>query len=303
MYFRHILCIQKNKNMSCIICGSLKTKELFRVPNVHGRHLISIEEHFLIAQCVDCKIVFPVDVKINSDYYKKYYEIGYYDDKISSKFSFWALDILANFSTKRKQKLAESYLKNPNDPVRILDVGCGSGNFLLRLDSKRFIKYGAEVNAEAVGLCESNGLAMYNQNVLDIDFTDTKFDVITMWHVLEHIHNPIETLKKIYTLLPADGLFIFQIPNSGSWGFKYGQANWFHLDSPRHLALYGIPGVEKLCELSGFKIVQIKNEFYDYPLDLFWSVRKSPIRYIMYPFYLIAKCFSKETLTFVCKKI
>jgi len=286
---------------NCALCQSEKIKKIFVSQNKHGRHLLDSEERFDIFSCLECGCVFLEKLDIDSEYYKKYYELGYYENTgapIVSKL----LDLLGRFLVYRKQKLILASLKKARG-ISILDVGCGAGNFLLKLDDKRFIKHGVEINPEGVDICRKSGLAIYNQNLLDVNFENKKFDVITLWHVLEHLPNPVEMLKKIRVVLSDKGSFVFEVPNTDSFGFKYGREDWFHLDSPRHLILYNKKSVEKLCKLSGFKVIGIRSSFFDFPLDLFWSVSKSPLRYLIYPFYPFVKFLSKETLTFICKKI
>lgn len=286
---------------NCALCRGEKIEKILISQNKHGRHLLDSEDTFDVFSCLECGCIFLEKLDIDGEYYKKYYESGYYENTTGSLFS-KLLNLLSGFLVYRKQKLILTSLKK-SDGISILDIGCGAGGFLLKLDAKKFIKSGVEINQEGVAICRKSGLEIYDRNLMDIDFKDKKFDAITMWHVLEHLSHPVEMLKKIYTILSDDGVLIFEVPNTDSFGFRYGQADWFHLDSPRHLMLYNERSIKKLCELSGFKVTSTWSSFFDFPLDLFWSVRKSPLRYVIYPFYPIAKFFSKETLTFVCKKI
>lgn len=151
-------------------------------------------------------------------------------------------------------------------------------------------------------LCKSKKINIYNKAIELIDFGEKKFDVITLWHVIEHLENPLKTIRKACKILSDNGILVFQVPNNGSLGFKCGKKYWFHLDSPRHLMIPNIKTINYLCTKNGLKIIRVINEFYDYPLDLFWSVRKSPIRFIVYPFYPIFKLLSKEHSTFICRK-
>lgn len=285
----------------CALCKSAKVKKIFTTKNQHGRHVLDAQDTFDVFSCAECGGTFLEKLNIDTRYYKKYYEEGYYESgngnrSIIQKF----IDLLTKWSVNKKQQLIFRHLGGENR-IAILDVGCGAGEFLSRLDNIKFIKNGVEINPEAVRICKERGLEIYNQNLLDIDLFDKKFDVITMWHVLEHIHNPIETLVKIRSMLSNRGVLIFEIPNIDSFGYKYGRENWFHMDSPRHLILYNKKSVTKLCTLTGFRIKAIKSIMTDYPLDLFWSIKKSKIRYLFYPFYPIVKWLSQETLIFVCE--
>ena len=111
---------------------------------------------------------------------------------------------------------------------KILDIGCGNGDFLSKLDSSRVERYGIEINKRGCEMCLRRGLRAYNQELTNIDFQDKKFDVITLWHVLEHTEKPMELLNKIYQILKKDGVLAFITPNTDSFGFKWGKENWFH---------------------------------------------------------------------------
>lgn len=287
----------------CALCQSENIKQVFTARNQHGRHLLDGEDTFPVYSCLACGSIFLGGFVIDNDYYQKYYKLGYYEHSGGSLLS-RLVTVLSALAVHAKQKLILASIgEKDGRKVSILDIGCGSGGFLSKLDAGKFTKTGIEINPEGAALCRKNGLEVYDQNLLDVDFHDRVFDAVTLWHVLEHIPNPVEVLKKISTILSRNGVLIFEVPNTGSFGFQYGKANWFHLDSPRHLVLYNKKSVEKLCALAGFTIERIESSMFDYPLDLFWSVRKSLLRYLFYPLYPIVKFFSKETLLFVCKKI
>jgi 2-polyprenyl-3-methyl-5-hydroxy-6-metoxy-1,4-benzoquinol methylase len=284
---------------NCIICKSNNVKNLFFSFNTHGRETIDLNEAFAVFKCFECGNIF-IDIEVDKEYYKKFYKKGYYADNILSLFDN-LLSLLKSFSFFKKQQLI---LKNfySGKKIKILDVGCGSGDFLVSLNKKIFDRLGLEMSAEGVELSRGKKLEIYNGDILTRDFGDEKFDVITLWHVLEHITDPEKLFIKIHDLLNEKGLLVFQVPNSTSLGFNIGEKYWFHLDSPRHLWIPNKIVIKFLSDRTQFSIIKIKNEFYDYPLDLFWSVRKYKFRFFIYLFYPIFKVFSQEHLTFVLKK-
>lgn len=290
--------------MNCKLCGSKKTHFLFYSKNIHGRHILSKNERFFVSNCQDCEMVFLPKIVVNDAYYKKYYELGYYDQKGLEKNSIISKILLyiSSFSFRNKEQIITNAV-NIKEKISILDIGCGEGNFLSNLDSIKFDKTGIEINKEGYIATQKKGISAFDQDISKINFNGKKFDTISLWHVLEHINSPKLLFKNIRKNLNNSGILIFQVPNTESIGFRYGKQNWFHLDSPRHLMLYNVRSVKKLCDLTGFEIVSIKNEFYDYPLDLFWSIRKNFIRLIIYPLYPIFKLITNEHLTFICKKI
>jgi len=286
--------------MMCDICSSKKVNFLFYSENMHGRNKISVEK-FSVFSCGKCGVVFLKNVKINNKYYQRYYGKDYYKTEVKYKVLNKAAKIILLISVKIKEKIILSYFKN--DPkITILDIGCNDGQFLEKLNTKRFEKYGLELNTEAINNCRKKGIRMYEGDITKVDFEDKKFDAVTLWHSLEHFKDPVKVFSKLKNILSDRGIIIIQTPNIDSFGFRYGRENWFHLDSPRHPYLYSRKTIEELGKRTNLKIIGITNEFYDYPLDLFWSIRSSPVKYIFYPFYPLVKYFSKEHLTYIVKK-
>jgi len=281
----------------CSICGQRNIKEVLTCLNTHGRYVVDKEEKFLLFRCLSCSTLFPAK-EIGVDYFDKYYDSGYYDTKKENN------DVLRWIFRriyKKKENYILSYFKKKNS-ISLLDMGCGTGEFLINLKSDRFRKYGIEINYDGFRACKDKNLDVFNQDVTMIDFKGKKFDVITLWHVLEHLSNPRDVFGRLKNILSDDGIIIVQTPNPRSLGFRYGRENWFHLDSPRHLNIFDKKSVNYLCKLSGLKIVRVKYEYYDYPLDLFWSLRKSRLRFLAYPLYPFFKFFSKEHLTYIINK-
>ena len=290
-------------NVKCKVCLSDSVEEIFDSFNTHGKNILDEGDKFQVYRCNHCGLVFLNDIEVNQSYYDKYYQDDYYkEDKKSISFVNLVSNALSKFSINKKQKLILKMLDKKIGRVSILDIGCGTGDFLENLNVSRFDRYGCEINERGYSACIGKGLKVYKGDVFNIDFKNKKFDVVTLWHVLEHVKDPVKLFERVDKVLYEDGILVFQVPNTNSLGFKVGGKYWFHMDSPRHLVLYNKKSVEELCRVSGFEVVSIVNEFYDYPLDLFWSVRKSNLRYVIYPFYIIFKLFSKEHLTFICRK-
>lgn len=288
----------------CPLCKSQNTRPLFKSYNRHGRHDIDKKDKFQVMRCNECDVVFLADIEINDRYYEKYYDTGYYDGGLNENAGIVqkAVHALESWSTKQKEKNLLKYAPSRKQKIKILDVGCGSGKFLSSLDPKKFEKYGIEINKEGIELSRKKGLHVYDKDITAIDFGKKKFDIITLWHVEEHLIDPIGVFKKIHDVLADDGILLSATPNTGSLGFKKGKAKWFHLDSPRHLMLFNIKSTQYICDRTDFKIHKQINEFYDYPLDLLWSVKDTSYKYLLYPFYPIVKYFDAEALTLIFNK-
>ncbi len=286
----------------CNLCSHRGAAPLFSTFNMHGRHVIDPNETFSLVRCGGCGVCYLRDIVVDSDYYQKYYELGYYNSDIPpASFLARALAVLGKCSMWFKERMILKYFTGEGR-VSLLDVGCGGGVFLSALNSSRFDKCGVEINKEGYELCQRKGLAVYNKSLAEAKLPEKSFSVVTLWHVLEHVDKPKEIFEVAHKILADDGVVVIQVPNMESLGFKYGRQRWFHLDSPRHLMLYNKKSMEKLCELTGFQVIEVRNEFYDYPQDLFWSVRNSPAKYWIYPFYPMLRMLSAEHLTFVLRK-
>ncbi|MDD4869458.1 MAG: class I SAM-dependent methyltransferase [Kiritimatiellae bacterium] len=183
--------------------------------------------------------------------------------------------------------------------ISILDVGCGSGHFLELLDVEHYDKYGAEINPQGVRLCREKGLTVYDHDIRVTDFGNKTFNVITLWHVLEHVSSPVPFLKKIKEIKKRDGVVVISVPNTDSMGFKLGKQWWFHMDAPRHLFLPNINSMKMLANSADLQIVDVICPRFEFPLDLFWSVKKSPALCVVYPLYPLFKLLSRETLIYV----
>ena len=286
----------------CYICNSPKTAKLFSSFNVHGRKIINEDEKFDIFKCQKCGVVFlNSDKKIN---YSQYYGENYYcnSGESFSKFMQLLIKISEDFSFTRKEQLILKYFKNYKSKIAILDIGCGEGKFLLNLDKNKFIKKGIEINKDACRSCKKRSLSVLNKDFLKIEFNSEKYEVITLWHVLEHLDNPRAVLEKINRILKPNGILVISTPNIGSVGFKIGKSRWFHIDSPRHRFLYNKKSLKFLLNKEEFEIMEVKSEFYDYFLDLFWSLKNSIPKILLLLFYPLLKIYSKETITLIGKK-
>lgn len=292
--------------MKCKICGGEKKEYLFQAPNRHGRLLINGGDKYIENKCNECGVIslqIKNRKKINDSVYDKDYFIN--QDLIYGRNLFSKLiNLSAKYSFKKKEDLINKYFKNDGKKkIGILDIGSGDGWFLNCLNNDKYIKEGIETSKRGYELCKQKGINTYNKKIEEIDFDDRKYDVATMWHVLEHLDEPTLCLKKIHGILEKNGLLVISTPNTNSLGFKFGKERWFHLDCPRHLYLYNRYSINILCKLTNFEIINYKNEYYDYYLDLFWSLYKKFPQNLILITYPLLKLFSQEIITVVCKKI
>lgn len=143
---------------------------------------------------------------------------------------------------------------------RLLDLGCGNGKFLLRARTAGWDVVGVDLDPKAVEATCRQGLDVRLGGVETLDPSIEQFDVITLAHVIEHIHHPVEVLQTCYRLLNTDGFLWIDTPNIASEGHRLFGADWLHLDPPRHLVLFTL---ESLCSaLSSAGFTQIEPQPY-----------------------------------------
>jgi len=140
---------------------------------------------------------------------------------------------------------------------RLLDVGCGSGKFLLRM-KERMDVFGIEPGSYGYQICRRRGLDVQNTFLEAADYQANSFDVITLNHVLEHVPNPKETLSHVRGLLRDSGFVIIQVPNLRSFAFLVSREYFFHLDVPRHLFHFTRKTLEAYLKAAGLKPVKVR---------------------------------------------
>ena len=136
---------------------------------------------------------------------------------------------------------------------RLLDIGCGTGSFLSFMKKKNFNVFGIEKNTTALEICAKKKLKVFNS--LE-SLPNKAFDIISLWHVLEHLPQPEEVIAKIHDLLTSKGVLIVAVPNFSSHDRLHYKNNWAALDVPRHLWHFTPEGLEKMFFSAGFKLLK-----------------------------------------------
>jgi len=147
-----------------------------------------------------------------------------------------------------------------NRGVDVLDVGCGSGTLLGLLKQRGFRVNGLDFSAEAAAIAKAeNGVDVAVGSLEEAHFPAESFDVVTLFHVMEHVTNPRLVLAEVSRVLKPNGVAILQVPNIESWQFKIFGARWYGLDIPRHVIDYSRNSMLKLLADSGFVVNRIRH--------------------------------------------
>ena len=142
-------------------------------------------------------------------------------------------------------------------PGRLLDVGSGRGRFLAAVKAAGWTATGIEFEPGLAAMAR----ARYSVDVVvgDAVTADVEgpFAVVTMWHVLEHLSNPAESLERAHELLAPGGRLIVSVPNNASWQARAGGDDWLHLDIPRHIYHFTPRSLSLIIERAGFRVERI----------------------------------------------
>jgi len=138
-------------------------------------------------------------------------------------------------------------------PGKILDVGCGNGNRLVRFQKLGWDVHGQEVDAEAAAEAQRiSGVPVYLGPLEEAGFADGSFDAITMNHVIEHVHDPVRLLQECRRILKTGGALMIATPNAESHGHDRFGASWRGLEPPRHLHLFSRCTLHQTAVKAGF---------------------------------------------------
>ncbi len=196
--------------------------------------------------------------KPDSDELGKYYESSEYISHTDDRTGIFSrlYQLVKNWSLRKKV----SIISEQNGSIgSVLDIGAGTGDFLKYAKSKGWDIYGVEPNNKASSLAFDKGVAL-EPNLED--FEGKKFDVITLWHVLEHLPDLEENISKITSMLKPNGSLIIAVPNFRSYDAYYYGKYWAAFDVPRHLWHFSRKSINLLFS-SNFTIEKIEPMFFD----------------------------------------
>jgi len=205
-------------------------------------------------QCHDCGILFSDHYRDGFDPATVYKE--YYKNEVGGRFGFGVEYIVRLFRFFRAFKI---FTVAPS-AKKILDIGSGRGFTLFYL--KKYYKYarttGTQISKNAFYFSRDKlGLEIYDKDLLELNFEPKSFDVISMWHVLEHVHHPENYIKKIYELLDEGGKLMIEVPNFSSWSRPLTNPYWLSYDIDHHLFFFTPQTLGALLTKYGFKIKRV----------------------------------------------
>lgn len=248
------------KNDVCPLCGTNSINTLY---SVFGHELMKT---FALRKCETCKVCYTSPFVSDEEMQRLYTDTYYKKDSSRLKYLLEDFVPLPRF---QRRKNVEKFMSGG----KILDIGCGNGAFLNSFNREKWEVHGAELSEESASPAMGKSIKVHVGDIRKLDLPEEYFDVITMWHVFEHIRDPKGLLKKIFRLLKKDGIMIIAVPNIGSVQAGIFSKNWYHLDVPRHLFHYSSASLKKLLNDNLFTIIQenhlVLKNFYGFSQSFF----------------------------------
>ncbi|MFN0107048.1 MAG: class I SAM-dependent methyltransferase [Bryobacteraceae bacterium] len=246
----------------CPACRGASMRTLF-----HGtdRLFATTAKFFEVVECTDCRLMrlFP---QPTAEELKQYYPRNYWfepgTDAASRIEDFYRRLVLGDHV-----RFVERAIESTKAPGPLLDVGCGGGLFIRLLRERGHKVLGLDFSMDAVRAAwKVNRVPALCASLVDAPMRPGAFSVITMFHVLEHLYDPVRYVEEAHKLLAADGRLVVQVPNASSWQFLLFGQNWNGIDVPRHLVDFREKDIVGLLEAHGFEVLRRK----------FFSLRDNP---------------------------
>lgn len=202
-----------------------------------------------VNRCGDCRAFF-LSPRPSAEQIRLAYDAAYYGEQEEKFPSPWIEKTLDRFRAGRARRLN----RHLPEGARVLDIGCGNGNFLRSL--LRFGSYelhGVEREGKAADrAARIRGIRLKKGTLARGDFPGRTFDAVTLFHVFEHLEEPAEALDIVEEILKPGGIAVFSFPNISSCQSRLFRGRWLHLDPPRHLFFFDPDDFQQILAVRGF---------------------------------------------------
>lgn len=216
-------------------------------------------EDFHVVDCAACgfRCTNPRPTQNESG---RYYQSDAYisHSNTASGFQDKLYQLARSWGLRRKYRIIHSL--QPHG--KVLDVGCGTGEFLAHLMSRGYLVQGVEPNLKArEQVIANHGISALP--ALELVAAQEQFQVVTLWHVLEHLPDLRNTFKRLFALLADRGLLVIAVPDRGSWDAEHYGADWAAWDVPRHFSHFRQEDVRVLLQEHGFELLATRRMWMD----------------------------------------
>lgn len=241
----------------CVCCGSAAINKVFTCKD----YTVS-NEYFEIWQCKACTFRFTQNVPDEAAI-GKYYQSAEYISHSDTKKGFINLlyHYVRNFTLTTKLNLVKKVTGLKQGIL--LDVGAGTGAFVFTMQQAGWNVTGLEPDKTA----RNNAFNNYKLQLEELNnlynLPDNSFDAITLWHVLEHVHELHNYIEKFHKILKSAGTLIIAVPNYTSYDSDHYKQYWAAYDVPRHLYHFSPESMRVLLAQKGFAVEAVKPMWFD----------------------------------------
>ncbi len=249
--------VNKISYTSCPVCGSPSISKVISAKD----HTVS-GESFEIFHCADCQLRFTQNVPSEDSigaYYKSENYISHTD--ISKGLVNRIYQIVRRRANQNKRRLVEKYIRVKGGSL--LDVGSGTGYFVSEMKKAGWMVTGLEPDSGARKVAEEINSIQLSPSVDLFKLSLNQYDAITLWHVLEHIHDLKNYIRKFKLLLKKNGKLFVAVPNYTSLDAEMYKEYWAAYDVPRHLYHFTPSSMKLLMEEAGLKVTDIRPMWFD----------------------------------------
>ncbi len=239
---------------ACVACGAERFDAVFQASD---RLYHTTTKQFLLVRCQTCGLL-RLDPRPDANELRAYYPDDYWfapDESAASKLE----ERYRRLVLRDHVRFVERAMRQSSARGPLLDAGCGGGLFLGMMRQRGFHVLGLDVSCAAAAIAWRRQLVPSVCAVLEAaPFPAGSLAGLTMFHVLEHLHDPRAYLETAHGLLAPDGRLIVQVPNAASWQARLLGRRWNGMDVPRHLSDFRSGDVAKLMERCGFEVLRRK---------------------------------------------
>lgn len=240
--------------IECPSCGNTETRN-----HLTCTDFTYSQDLFTIVKCQSCALLFTnprPDESSIGPYYDNPEYVSHTDT--SSGLLFKLYGAVKQYTLTRKRVL----MGRLSNGRKILDYGAGSGDFSNQLANNGWTVTSFEPDGKARSLIKKKNNSIRLIDTLDSLETGSQ-SIITLWHVLEHVHKLRETISQFDRILSKDGRLIIAVPNYTSYDARFYKEHWAAYDVPRHLYHFDLESIQNLMSSLGFKLVETKPMWFD----------------------------------------
>ena len=245
--------------VNCARCGSWESEELIRAPDYE----LHVDIQFAVSMCRECAHIYT---SIRPDYqtlFTRFYADNYmcYGAKTGSRIVDFINRTRIETQARQRAQFARKYLGG-QEPVRLLEVGCATGEFL-RVCRQRFDweVTGIEPNRNLSDALRQGGFQAVPSTLEEAALPAEGYDIVCLFNVLEHLWDPIYSLKRVNQSLMPGGIVVAELPTFDSWTRRFFGKYWFLYHLPRHLSHFTRKSLTSAMAECGFEKVDILQQF------------------------------------------